>query len=337
MRKIVSLALSLLLLLSLAACGGGGSGGGGGGGSGGTAPGNSTTPPEGSDAAYTIVIDGSDSWTPFESGSGVTFANSKADVISISDDGKTVTFVGLTVGEAEITATFGSDTAKALVKVVKRTSSGSNTADEITDPPKETKDTTPLPLIQDLPGSYYIEYADEDGDVVTGAKGCFTGRDYACSYYIDDENDSYPGWNGVYNSLSDDLVYWEGYGWQDHDQGEGWAADNFTTDVEDNAYYQTLCSFRYIILELRDADDISYYDTGRSEHIAGIECEIYEVHHNLYWVEPTYHFALKAEYADGDGFMAVKFTAPFTEPNPLAPANGTTIFHPSGNDWTFQR
>ena len=99
MKKILALALALMMVLVLAACGDGGGDG-------------SEKPPEGYDAAYTIVIDGSDSWTPFENGSCVTFANSKADVISISDNGKAVTFTGLAVGEAEITATSGSDTAK---------------------------------------------------------------------------------------------------------------------------------------------------------------------------------------------------------------------------------
>lgn len=111
MRRLLILSLALLLMFSLVACGGesGGS----------EAPGN-TDPPEGYDAEYTIVIDGADSWRPFENGSGVTFASSKGGVISSTDDGKTVKFTGLAVGETDITATSGTDTAKALVKVVKR-------------------------------------------------------------------------------------------------------------------------------------------------------------------------------------------------------------------------
>lgn len=103
--------LSLLMLFSLTACGEDSGGGGGG----------NTAPPEGYDAEYTIVIDGSDSWTPFSDGSSITFETAESGVISTSNDGKTVTFTGLAVGETTITATYGDKTAKALVKVVKRT------------------------------------------------------------------------------------------------------------------------------------------------------------------------------------------------------------------------
>lgn len=102
--------LSLLMLFSLAACGEDSGGGGGG-----------TESPEGYDAEYTVVIDGSDSWTPFGDGSSVTFVSGDGGVISTSDNGKTVTFTGLAVGETTITAAYGDKTTKALVKVVKRT------------------------------------------------------------------------------------------------------------------------------------------------------------------------------------------------------------------------
>lgn len=64
---------------------------------------------------FTIQVNGSDEWTPFPGKTGVTFEvenepNSKENIkniLSFSNDGKTIRFTGKQVGEASITATLG--------------------------------------------------------------------------------------------------------------------------------------------------------------------------------------------------------------------------------------
>jgi len=69
------------------------------------------------DIEFTIYVFGKDSWTPFTGKSGVTFANSDDNVLSITNNGATVEFTGKTVGNSTISATIGEQTLKALVRV----------------------------------------------------------------------------------------------------------------------------------------------------------------------------------------------------------------------------
>ena len=106
MRKIVSFLLAAVMVFSLAACGSANPGGN-----------EPSAPPEGWAAEYTILVGGSDEWTPFPGKSGVVFANSDDKVIDVSDDDKTIEFTGEKVGEAVITATLNGTESKALVRV----------------------------------------------------------------------------------------------------------------------------------------------------------------------------------------------------------------------------
>ena len=92
MKKIITCLLAAVILFSLAAC-------------------------NGDKADYTIRVGESGQWTPFEDASGVAFSNSDDTIISITDDGQTVTFTGLAVGKSTITATFDGKTSTAVVAV----------------------------------------------------------------------------------------------------------------------------------------------------------------------------------------------------------------------------
>ncbi len=72
----------------------------------------------GNSAEYTMRVGESDDWTPFYGASGVTFANSNNNAVSIADDGETVTFTGLAVGVSTITASYDGKENKATVNVV---------------------------------------------------------------------------------------------------------------------------------------------------------------------------------------------------------------------------
>ena len=78
------------------------------------------------DAEFTVYVYFGDEWTPFEGQTGVQFSLDKQGVIAIEDDGTTVSFVGLTVGQAVITAVKGSETAKATVNVIAATGGEDN-------------------------------------------------------------------------------------------------------------------------------------------------------------------------------------------------------------------
>lgn len=124
MKNLFALLLALVMVFSLAACGGNGEkppdGGNDTPGTSQQEPDDSTKdnpPPEGSDAEFTIYVNGSEEWTPFPGKSGVTFAVADEDLISVSDNGAKISFTGKQVGETVITATLGSTECEALVRV----------------------------------------------------------------------------------------------------------------------------------------------------------------------------------------------------------------------------
>lgn len=287
MRKWIAMLLSLLMLFSLAACGEDSGGGGG-----------STELPEGYDAEYTIVIDGSDSWTPFSDSSGVTFETADSGIISNSDDGKTVTFTGLAVGETTITAAYGDKTAKALVKVVKRSASGDN------DKEIEKHYLTYCEPVK----VYYLEYTNKYGEQVVEA---YDNQNY---YY---ENYYFVNSGGMCYELHPD-------GWREATDEKEW--DSWLTD-DAKTYEWPLSEFANMIAtydddlgaisteamwdlyeqhpeKLPNQHDVTKYYL-HSETAGGNLCDVYRITVGntvyTYWVEPNTGFTLKyEEVQDGE-------------------------------------
>lgn len=254
MKKLLTLFLALLMLFSLAACG--------------EDDGGKKQPPEGYDEEYTIYVNDSDEWTPYEDGSGVKFENSKESVISITDDGKTVTFKGLEVGEAAITATYGGKTVKALVKVVKMTEKA-------------------VSVNYNPPDSYYYEYTvtDEDGKT-SNYVCCKVGNVYATQengdFYHSDKDS---GLQYCFTAGSD--------GWISYEK-EGYGDDQ---EAVDNAFKQAVIPLRQFF----DCWEYSYRDASwdmkeyfvKYDNVANQKCAVFKISDAglyttgdaLFWVE----------------------------------------------------
>lgn len=273
MRKWFAILLSLLMLFSLAACGedSGGSGGGSGG----------TEPPEGYDAEYTVVIDGSDSWTPFEDGSGVTFVSGDGGVISTSDDGKTVTFTGLAVGETTITASSGDQTAKALVKVVKRSASESDGGGD------DDAEFTGVYRYDPPTDNFCIEIKyTENGENHTNTYGKI-GSEEAGIYGQSDWQEFCNVSTGSYYTVVDGKWY----------EDVNWGFDTF----EELGHHEPITSFNEFVELLKQMgfgnEKISDFYIG-TETVCGIDCWIFDTdgwngQYAKYWVDPANGCALK--------------------------------------------
>ena len=106
MKRVIANLLAVAMVFSLTACAGDKN------------KDNSDNQNTGRDASFTVLIGDSYTWTPFETDGDVSFSNSNNNVISISEGGQTVTFLGLSVGESIITAEKDGTKKTALVKVV---------------------------------------------------------------------------------------------------------------------------------------------------------------------------------------------------------------------------
>ena len=117
------------------------------------------------DEVFTIYISGSEEWTPFPGESDVFFAVGDEEIVSISEDGTTVTFTGEQVGETILGAGVGEEERLALVRV--RAMDGGE-IDYRYAPPED---------------NYYIafEHIYEDGDVDSEVFARI-GRQYMYSY-----------------------------------------------------------------------------------------------------------------------------------------------------------
>jgi hypothetical protein len=138
MKKLLLFLLAAVMMCSLAACGTGNGNGNGG---------EASEPPEGWAAEYTILVGGSDEWTPYSGKGGVTFSNANNKVIDGSDDGTTIEFTGKEVGEAVITAALDGKESNALVRV------------RVAQVGASSEETTPPPMA--WPGSPVVRFTPE--------------------------------------------------------------------------------------------------------------------------------------------------------------------------------
>jgi hypothetical protein len=287
MKKLLLFMLAAVMVFSLAACGTANTG----------SNNEPSAPPEGWAKEFTVYIGGSDEWTPFVGKSGVTFANSDSKVLEISDNGAKVEFTGLIAGDSVITATLDGTESKALVHV--RAVAGNSGTDK-----------AKVPLIRELPGSFHIELNDGSIEILV--------KD---SYGVKDSD-------GIRNETPfGSFANGDGSKWYDMTGMSGYTSEKFTQRLSEEGYYGTLSTFRIAILYSNGSavDDISQFDTGKSETIAGVKCNIYEIDDNYYglctyWVEPTYHFCLKYVSGDDDGsFIVTEYEVPYSGANPLVP------------------
>lgn len=307
--------LSLLMLFSLAACGEDSGGGGGGG---------STAPPEGYDAEYTIVIDGSDSWTPFSDGSNVSFETADSGVISTSDDGKMVTFTGLAVGETTITAAYGDKTAKALVKVVKRSASESDddgggggqtgednaefTGEYVYSPPSD---------------NYCIGYQYYQGfTLLLEHIGGKIGGSFA--YYINDTESGRKGW---YMNVDEagklyEYDYLTDNRWEFIEGSEASSKSLYqpTNELQDSELYD-IGAFSGALEYLSYGNEatkkrlLNKYYAG-NEVICGVECWKFDMSSldggNIYWVDISNGCTMKHKWGDGYESTVTKYVLSYT-------------------------
>lgn len=306
MRKWLAMLLSLLMLFSLAACGEDSGGGGG-----------STEPPEGYDAEYTVVIDGSDSWTPFEDGGGVTFVSGDSGVISTSDDGKTVTFTGLAVGETTITASSGDQTAKALVKVVKRSASESDGGGD------DDAEFTGIYHYDPPTDNYCIGYEYyNDSTLLLEHIGGRIGGSFAYHIY-----DPESGMNVWHMNVDETQMLYE----YDHVTHNRW---EYIEGSEDSSasYYRPTDELSQSELYSIDAFNgaLEYFSYGNEttknslikKHYAGIdvvcgvECWVFDMSTldggHIYWVDASNGCTMKYKMSDGHESTVTKYDLNYT-------------------------
>ncbi|MDR0964406.1 MAG: tetratricopeptide repeat protein [Clostridium sp.] len=151
------------------------------------------------DEVLTVIIGDTGKWTPFETDNGVTFTYSDIsengdvstepdnlldNLVFLTDDGKTVTYTGLILGECIITARFGDAERIALVKVVKEASdstaavgSGTNTTGTNGSNNSENSDETETHTLSQM--YYNLLLADlNDLDPAAQAEYLLTIGDY---------------------------------------------------------------------------------------------------------------------------------------------------------------
>jgi len=292
MKKLFALLLALMMILSLAACGGGNNDKPPDGGN--DSPGTSqeeqdkstkdNPAPEGSNAEFTIYVNGSEEWTPFSGKSGVTFIVADEDLISVSDNGAKISFTGKQVGETVITATLDGAKCEALVRV-------------------RAMEAAYVPARYVPLNDFLIEYTERyDENITLGVIGNeyvrFGYEPYPCHY--------------VCGATSTKRYYDDGSGWQydenwpeEDDGGGAGLIENTRKNAEDfydegslifgiamfdNYFY----SFSFTSPEQSIAE--SYVGT---EVIADIECWVYECKNvqqggtYKFWVNPDTGHCLK--------------------------------------------
>lgn len=308
MKKILTCLLVAVMIFSLAACG------------------------TEQDKEFTILVGGSEKWTPFENASGVTYSNSDNNVISIEDNGQTVTFTGLAVGESIITASYDGKTSKALVKVISELQSTSNGTS--TESPGST--TTPggntgtKHITYNKPiEAFYIEF---NGGYIDANKNTEKGNHTLVLAY---ENKEHMAIGGYYNESADPdnrgimSTYHSavGYGYMRYGEKPGdsyWIADVNNDSSANRAVWTDETYKRHIwplsefaafatgmqtntladvaespVYQLPNKVDVTQYYV-RSENVMNTMCDVYEYQDATWWVDPATGFTLKMAVEGGD-------------------------------------
>jgi len=288
MKKILLILLAAVMVFSLAACSGNGNNGGNGNAPGSNAPsggngGASSTPAEGYDAEFTVIIGYGDDWTPFPGKNGVTFANSDNSVLAVKDNGSKVEFTGLIAGDSVITATLDGAESKALVHV--RAVEGKEpTAGKIT-------------YHYDAPTNFYYEFVSyskgksyDEANVRLEAYlgGARTTRDGGILYHyaagVPYVNDG--GWKTDYEGATEEMAIEA----VEKIKAEPWPL---------NAYYSLVVS------TTPGANlDINDYYKG-NETVCGISCWVVDLglfsgENYKFWINPANGHTLKMESGDAN-------------------------------------
>jgi hypothetical protein len=325
MKRLLIILLAVALLFSLAACGI-------------VNPvGNEpSAPPDGWAAEYTILVGGSDEWTPFSGKSDVTFANSDDKVIDVSDNGKTIEFTGKKVGEAIITATLDGTESKVLVRV-RAAESGEDL----------------LKLKQ--PKTLYVKYLPPDflyeseGVTFPGTpcETYYTGGEYEL-IYSDGRSGEARTWID-YGSESLSQYYWydfdiEEYHWSEG--GPGWGDRSGSYDGDDvvggrelgsywgeennpgGMVFNPINAFALAVFRAKGTlTDVSVkeYRTNKHETILGVNCDVFEIKGATFYVDPKNHYTLKVVNEEGAVTEVLEYDVNYSGGVPYASGQEVSI------------
>ena len=315
MRKWIALLLSALMLFSLTACdlGSGGdsdlsgtntppqtddnSGGG-------TNSGSETNkPPEGYDAEFTIYVNGTEEWTPFPEKKGTEFVAEDEDIVSLSDNGTTVTITGTQIGDTEIGAMLDDKVVLAIVHV--RAMGGD--INYKYNPPTD---------------NYYIAFENIDGDGdVNSEVVAHIGRQHMYSYdttyayhFVDFEKQKSYDRDPNGSWMSDP----EGLGL---DMEDDWSGAPLPLSAMEEYFMDTLYALG------GDASRLAEYYVGTETlypapyENTGIKCWVFDTAgfngNNLkFWIDPSNGCCLKYEDTeDGDVTVVTEYYLNYTSWN----------------------
>ncbi|MDO4567448.1 MAG: hypothetical protein Q4B99_00660 [Clostridia bacterium] len=278
MKQVWAILLAALMALSLAACGGGGA-----------------DTPEGAeyDAEFTIYVNGSDEWTPFEGKSGVAFDYS-GSVISMTSDATTVSFTGKQVGEAVITAAVEGEQSRALVRVrAMEPDEDEIRIDYNYDPPQ---DNFCIEIRYYEAGETYNDIYAKIGAEEAGIYG-------------------YTGWQEFYNITTGEYYTVVDGMWYDDVL---WGFDSFA----DMGHNPPITEFNEFVAALRQMG----FDNGKladfyvgTEIVCGVECWVFDTdgwngQYVKYWVDPANGCALKKAGTTTDAvYEVVRYELDYTE------------------------
>lgn len=258
-------------------------------------------PAEGYDAEFTIYFNGTEEWTPFPGKNDVEFIAEDDEIVSLSDNGTTVTITGTQIGDTEVGAMLGEEIALALVHV--RAMEGD--INYVYSPPKD---------------NYYIafEHFDSDGDVGSEIVARI-GRQYMYSYDT---------------TYSFNLVDFENMKAYSREPGGGWILDDAEGvaghDENDrvNDVGPLSAMEKYFLKTFYalggDASRISEYYVGTETlypapyETTGIKCWVFDIrgfngNYLKFWIDPSNGCCLKyADTEDGDYTIVTEYNLNYT-------------------------
>ena len=295
-------------------------------------PDDGEKPTGGEDVEFTIYVFGKDSWTPFAGKTGVSFSNSDNDVLSITDNGTKVEFTGKQVGNSTITATFGEQTLKALVRV--RGMEGGK---------KYITYNKPVT-------AYYIEYT-EDGEskfeAYENKEYCHSFDDYYIYIGSEEIEYSWAGNNHWYKHTGDPVQVgsWLSGGYKNYEYPLGDFAAYVSERVQGGGFMRFISGPNYLpdialypdVYKMPNNTDVTEFYI-KSEKVCDIMCDVYKDSQNssmgtetfTFWVDPATGLTLKFEWTghgESKRYEVTKlvFGKPDWDGKHLRPKAGDTI------------